>query len=340
MPCCQSVLSAAAAAAAAASSTPSWLHRLHAKEGLSFPSHLHIDDLLYGGREQPPPPQPLPTPPSSSHHHTNPAVVREPPPKAAKPKQQQPQQQQQRPPRNPSGSNPSSNNSPRPPPQPQFSAVISDVFVVPSSAPPDNPPPKAFRKQSRPRPTADDQPAPALPPRPHKEKKDKIAKAKKRRRAERAGDADGERSSRTDVTVIDTSTNGWKAAKVLIRRGDAWKVRDKKPSAMSEQEDALAKGKRRAGLVSKLQRDKEKEKLKEKEATSSGNIHAGTGDMMKETDDHIQTLKSLNVLKQTQKAVQQFFMYGLNRGKKNGLDCPIGDLRRNWGQDSLRQHCH
>jgi hypothetical protein len=96
-----------------------------------------------------------------------------------------------------------------------------------------------------------------------------IAKARKRRRAEGAGDDDGERCSRTAVTVIDTSTNGWKAAKVLIGRGDIWKVRDKKPSATSEHEDALAKGKRRAGLVSKLQRDREKEKLKEKEATSS-----------------------------------------------------------------------
>jgi hypothetical protein len=148
--------------------------------------------------------------------------------------------------------------------------VISDVFAVPSSSPPGTPPPKAFRKQSRPRPrTDDDQPIPALPspPRPHKDKKEKIAKAKKRRRAERAAEADGERTSRTDVTVIDTSIDGWKAAKVLIRRDDIWKVRDKKPSAVSELEDAIAKGKRRAGLVSKLQRDKEK--VKEKEATTS-----------------------------------------------------------------------
>jgi hypothetical protein len=259
MPCCQTVLSAAAAARR----TPSWLHRLHAKEGLSFPAHLQIDDLLYGGRR----PQPLQLqPPPSSNHHLDPTAVKElPPPKAAKPKQQQ--QQQQRPPRNPLQPNPSSGNSPPPQPQQQLTAVISDVFAIPSSVP-DTPALKAFRKQSRPRPKTDDQPTPASPPDP-KEKKNKIAKAKKRRRAERAGDANGERSSRTDVTVIDTSTKGWKAAKVLIRRGDVWKIRDKKPSATSEHEDALAKGKRRAGLVSKLQRDREKEKLKEKEATSS-----------------------------------------------------------------------
>jgi len=281
MPCCQTVLSAAAAAAAA-SSTPSWLHRLHAKGGLSFPSHLNIDDLLYGGRQaQTPPPQPLP-PSSSNHHNDLVVVVREPLAKAAaKPKQPPPPAQ--RAPRNPLRSNPSSSNSPQPPPpsqqQVQLAAVISEVFAVPSSAPPGIRPPKAFRKQSRPRPRTDeDQPIPALPAqRPHKDKKDKIAKAKKRRRAERAADADGERCSRTDVTVIDTSIDGWKAAKLLIRRGDIWKVRDKKPSAVSELEDAIAKGKRRAGLVSKLQRDKEKEKQKEKEAmTSVSNLHANS----------------------------------------------------------------
>ncbi|CAL5022355.1 unnamed protein product [Urochloa decumbens] len=302
MPCCQTLLTAAAAAA---SGTPSWLHRLHAKEGLSFPSHLNIDDLLYGGRQpQPPPPPtpPVPPPPPSSNHQTNLAVtVREPPPKAAaKPKQPQ---QQPRPPRNPARPNPSSSNSPPPLPELQLAAVISDVFAVPSSAPPGTPPPKAFRKQSRPRPrTDDDQPIAALPPapRPHKEKKEKIAKAKKRRRAERAAEADGERTSRTDVTVIDTSIDGWNAAKVLIRRGDIWKVRDKKPSAVSELEDAIAKGKRRAGLVSKLQRDKEKEKLnKEKEATTSGYIQAGGGDVTKESDD---SDKMLLVLNQSQKA--------------------------------------
>ncbi|XP_062218891.1 uncharacterized protein LOC133918831 [Phragmites australis] len=278
MPCCQTVLSAAAAAAR---STPSWLHRLHAKEGISFPSHLNIDDLLYGTRPQPPLPllPPPPPPPTSSNQHTNPAGIKEPPPKAAKPKQQ-------RPPRNPSRPNPSSSNSPQP--QLQLTAVISDVFAIPSSSPQDTPAVKAFRKQSRPRPKTDDQPIPASPPRHHKHK---IAKAKKRCRAERPADADEERCSRTDVTVIDTSTKGWKAAKLLIRRGDIWKVRDKKPSAVSEHEDAIAKGKRRAGLVSKLQRDQEKEKQKEKEATSSGNIRAVSGDVMKESDDPIQTPK-------------------------------------------------
>jgi hypothetical protein len=85
--------------------------------------------------------------------------------------------------------------------------------------------------------------------------------ARKRRRADRggAGVVDGERRSKTDVTVIDTSTQGWKAAKLLIRRGTAWRVRDRKYSEISETEE-VNKGKRRAGLVAKVLRDREREK--------------------------------------------------------------------------------
>ncbi|KAF0904930.1 hypothetical protein E2562_038733 [Oryza meyeriana var. granulata] len=268
MPCCSAVLSAAAAA----SRTPPWLHRLHAKGGLSFPSNLHIDDLLYGQRRGlPPPPRP---PPSSSN-------PKEPPP-PAKPKQPKPKQQQQPPPpqkplqlTNASLPNPSSSGNP-PPPQLQLSAIVADIFVTPSSAPPAIPPIKAFRKQNRPRPRPDKS------SRPRKENKDK-AKVKKRCRSERAADTDRERCTRTEVTVIDTSTDGWKAAKLLLRRGAT--------SAVSEPEDPT-KVKRRAGLVSKIQRDREKQKQKEKEATSLGNIHAtSSGDVMKESDGLIQALK-------------------------------------------------
>ncbi|EAZ36794.1 hypothetical protein OsJ_21133 [Oryza sativa Japonica Group] len=264
MPCCSAVLSAAAAAAAA-SRTPPWLHRLHAKGGLSFPSNLHIDDLLYGQHHALPHPPPPPPPPQPA---------KEPPP-PTKPKHPKPKQQQHPPP---------------PPPQkpPQAAALhlhSPDVFVTPSSAPPLIAPIKAFRKQNHPRPRPD------KASRPSKENKDKASKVKvkKRRRSDRAADGDGERCSRTEVTVIDTSTDGWKAAKLLLRRGAVWKVRDK-ASGVSEPEDPT-KMKRRAGLVSKIQRDREKQKQKEKEATSSGNIHASSGDGMKEPDGPIQALK-------------------------------------------------
>ncbi|KAL5200707.1 hypothetical protein ABZP36_021910 [Zizania latifolia] len=238
MPCCSTVLSAAAAASA--SRTPPWLHRLHAKEGLSFPPNLQIDDLLYGQRWSSPPPPPLP------------------------PKAKQPEVKKQQPPQgnNPSLPNPTSSNPT--PPQLQLSTVVADLFVTPSSAPPANPPIKAFRKQNHPRPRLDKS------SRPSKQNKDKAkAKVKKRRRTARAADADGERCTMTEVTVIDTSTDGWKTAKLLLRRGTAWKIREKVASGVSEPVDPT-KVKRRAGLVSKIQRDREKEKQKEKESTSAG----------------------------------------------------------------------
>ncbi|EMS59930.1 hypothetical protein TRIUR3_11864 [Triticum urartu] len=132
-----------------------------------------------------------------------------------------------------------------------LSGVISEIFAVPS-APRSNRPLKPFRKQYRPRPRPNVKSA-------NKDDKDK-AKARKRRRADRdAGAEHGERRSRTEVTVIDTSTDGWKAAKVLVRRGANWKISDRKHSEISETED-LSKGKRRAGLVAKVLRDKKKGK--------------------------------------------------------------------------------
>uniref|UniRef100_A0A0E0LAZ8 Uncharacterized protein n=1 Tax=Oryza punctata TaxID=4537 RepID=A0A0E0LAZ8_ORYPU len=277
MPCCSAVLSAAAAAAAA-SRTPPWLHRLHAKGGLSFPSNLHIDDLLYGQHHALPPPPPKEPPPPTKPKHPKPKQQQHPPP--LPPPQKPPQGST-----NLSLPNPSGNGNPPPPPQLQLSTVIADVFVTPSSAPPLLAPIKAFRKQNHPRPRPDKS------SRPSKENKDKASKVKvkKRRRSERAADGDGERCSRTEVTVIDTSTDGWKAAKLLLRRGAVWKVRDK-ALGVSEPEDPT-KVKRRAGLVSKIQRDREKQKQKEKEATSSGNLHASSGDVMKEPDGPIQALK-------------------------------------------------
>ncbi|CAM0950547.1 unnamed protein product [Alopecurus aequalis] len=281
MPCCHWVLSIAESSSN--NNTPSWLHRLHAKGGLSFPSHLQIDDLLYGQPQPspptpptPPPPPLLPTPPpppASSDRRLAVFNPQDPPPKP-------------KPPRNPTRPNPSGNNTNHPPqpqtppPPPPLSGVISDLFAVPS-APRSSRLPKPFRKQSRPRPRPKDKSA-------SKDDKDK-AKARKRRRADRyAGAVDGERRSKTEVTVIDTSTDGWKAAKLLVRKGPAWKVRDRKVSGISETEE-LNRGKRRAGLVAKVQRDKEKEK----DAALPGNIHASSGymRMVRPGDDAIETVE-------------------------------------------------
>lgn len=270
MPCCHWVLSVAESSSN--NKTPSWLHRLHTKGGLSFPSHLQIDDLLYGRTQlsPPSPPPPVPPPPPPSDRDAAATNPQDPPPNPnSTPK----------PPRNPAPPNPSDTNNnhspppPSPPPSPQpLSGVISEIFAVPS-APRSNRPLKPFRKQYRPRPRPNVKSA-------NKDDKDK-AKARKRRRADRdAGAEHGERRSRTEVTVIDTSTDGWKAAKVLVRRGANWKISDRKHSEISETED-LSKGKRRAGLVAKVLRDKKKGKG----AALPGNIHPSSGILIKVPDD-------------------------------------------------------
>ncbi|KAL5203715.1 hypothetical protein ABZP36_008586 [Zizania latifolia] len=247
MPCCSAVLSAAATAAAAASHTPRWLHRLHTKNNLSFPSNLQIDDLIHGQRQR------LPPPPPSSNSKEPP-----PPPEANQPNiKQQLWQQKPHQGNSPSLLNPS--GSKLPPPQPQLSIIIADIFATPSSAPPANLPIKALRKQNH---TCR---IPDKSPRPIKENKHKAkAKVKESSHIEHTTNAN-ERCTRNDVTIIDTSSNGWKAEKLLLHRGSIWKVHDKKASMVSKPVDPT-KVKRRSGLVLKIRRDMEKEK--EKESTS------------------------------------------------------------------------
>lgn len=299
MPCCSWVLSIVASSSGGAG-TPSWLHRLHAKGGLSFPKDLQIDDLLYGGSRSPaqpaaaaaaphpPPAAPLPPPPTPAAAAT---------PQAPPPKPNPTRTTPARP--NPSAATntdkPALPQQP-PTPPPPLSGVVSDIFAfaVPS-APRSTRLLKPFRKQSRPRPCSDDEgddKTPRSSTKENKNKKETKTKGRKRRRAERdaalAATANGtvERNSKTDVTVIDSSTEGWKGSKVLHIRGLSWKVQNKKVSLVAEPE-TLAKGKRRAGLVAKITRDREKER---KAAASQGNI-AISGDLVKEPDGATEMLK-------------------------------------------------
>ncbi|KAF3338796.1 hypothetical protein FCM35_KLT16267 [Carex littledalei] len=64
-----------------------------------------------------------------------------------------------------------------------------------------------------------------------KEKKKKKKKKKKGKKRIEAGSGlkmGSGTKGRTEATVIDTSTPGWKSAKILIRKGSNWKIRDKK----------------------------------------------------------------------------------------------------------------
>lgn len=58
--------------------------------------------------------------------------------------------------------------------------------------------------------------------------------------------------SRTDVTVIDTSSPSWKSQKIIFRKGSVWRVRDKKSWSVSRK-------KRRLGVVKRSASEKEQE---------------------------------------------------------------------------------
>ncbi|XP_078153259.1 uncharacterized protein LOC144548461 [Carex rostrata] len=53
-------------------------------------------------------------------------------------------------------------------------------------------------------------------------------KKKKKKKGKKRIEAGSGMKGRTEATVIDTSTPGWKSAKILIRKGSIWKIRDKK----------------------------------------------------------------------------------------------------------------
>ncbi|KAL5223639.1 hypothetical protein ABZP36_010278 [Zizania latifolia] len=126
--------------------------------------------------------------------------------------------------------NPSSSNPP--PLQLQLSTINTDLFINVSSTPLDNPPISALHKQNH------------LHPRPNKSscpsKENKCkgkAKVKKRRRTEHTMNTDKLRSTQNKVTIMDTSTNGWKATKLLLRKGTIWKVHDNKALGVSKHVD-------------------------------------------------------------------------------------------------------
>ncbi|CAO2038358.1 unnamed protein product [Urochloa humidicola] len=139
----------------------------------------------------------------------------------------------------------------------QASTMLPDVLSTPFSYPMDN---VLILKKLRSRMIIKDQSvlAPVLGS--HKLKKYKTTKVNKHHKAECDTSIVGERPRMIDVAIIDTSTNRWKIAKELKCMGDIWEVHDKKSFVTLDQEHVITKGKRRASLVSKLQRDNEKKK--------------------------------------------------------------------------------
>ena len=129
MPCCQLMLNAIMSTNATATKTPSWLHRLHVKKGISMPSNLQIDNLIYGDGSQPSLCFPVPT--SSSCHHKNPLDI------AKNQVQKATKLKRCKPPHNPTRQSPRFNRPhlSQPQPQPQPTTVVSNVSRIPSFDP-------------------------------------------------------------------------------------------------------------------------------------------------------------------------------------------------------------
>nr|CAD1822034.1 unnamed protein product [Ananas comosus var. bracteatus] len=106
---------------------------------------------------------------------------------------------------------------------------------------------------------------------------EEATKGLKKKRAAAEGpskDSDLAGYRRTDVTVIDTSSPGWKSVKLIYRKGKEWKVRVKKHW------NACQKKKRTVGLVG--EKGKEQSKLGSKDQE---NVRAKDGDTLKVSDD-------------------------------------------------------
>jgi len=68
--------------------------------------------------------------------------------------------------------------------------------------------------------------------------KEKSTKVKNNHKTECTTSAARKRCRSIDITVIDTSIDGWKATKKLTYGGEFWEVANKKSMLASEQEDA------------------------------------------------------------------------------------------------------
>ncbi|KAG8093481.1 hypothetical protein GUJ93_ZPchr0012g21985 [Zizania palustris] len=155
-----------------------------------------------------------------------------------------------------------------PPLQLQLPTIIVALCVPASSTPLANTPIKVIHKQNHHHPRLN------MSSCPNKENKDKAkvkanvkanvidnvkAKINKHRRTENIMNSNKENYTRNEVTIIDTSTSGWKATKLLFHSGAMWKVHDNKALVVSKHVDPT-KVKRWIDLVSNIRRDKEKEK--------------------------------------------------------------------------------
>ncbi|XP_010922571.1 uncharacterized protein [Elaeis guineensis] len=162
----------------------------------------------------------------------------------------------------------------------------------------------------------------------------KKSRTKARRKRGTAGspvESDLSTYSKTEVTVIDTSSPGWKSEKLIFRKGIVWKVRDKKLWN-------VCRKKRKLGLVERLISEKEKEQplidmkvpagKEHSRSVDEGGAHAEKRDASNESDDQIQIPKRKPKFSRSPRvpAAKDSSVYCLqvSTSRKNGLSCPRG----------------
>ncbi|KAJ6844342.1 adhesin FhaB [Iris pallida] len=269
------------------SSSSNWLDRLRSSKGFPLSPDLDLDHFLLSSN-----PNPNPTkPPKHGDHHLAATFM---------------------------------------------SDVLSDLFVI-NNRPP-KPPQKTSRKQPNPRnhvvpppPTgavspssADNSVAEAGRNRAAAAGATvKLKKKKKKRESHGSAESDLSGFSRTEVTVIDTSSGspGWKSEKVVFRKGLVWKVREKKVRS-------FVRKKRKVGSMERVASEKEKSVTAPAMAAEEEEVaDKDTDDLILRPRRRPKFLRSPHVL--ATKHPSGFRLEAIGTSKKSGSSDPRGALKAN-----------
>ncbi|KAG1365690.1 hypothetical protein COCNU_12G006900 [Cocos nucifera] len=255
-------------------SSSNWLDRLHTSKGLSIPADLDLDQFLSSIPDPNPNSNPKSFPPPHPETRTSDAPLSQPP--GEKPAATRRRRKQQPPPREESAAENKIAAGEKEQLFDLMSSALAELFIMGDRSATGilRASRRSARKQPNPKacvPSASASidgsflaGAPAachVPPATSPSSADNsVAEAKKsrtkaRRKRGTTGspvESDLSTYSKTEVTVIDTSSPGWKSEKLIFRKGMVWKVRDKKLWN-------VCRKKRKVGLVERLIGEKEKE---------------------------------------------------------------------------------
>ncbi|CAK9141581.1 unnamed protein product [Ilex paraguariensis] len=136
--------------------------------------------------------------------------------------------------------------------------------------------------------------------------------------------ADLSEFSRTEVTVIDTSCPSWKFEKLLFRRKNVWKVRDKKSKVMK-----VGKKKRKASALEEESVGREnKANVAVGQCGSSKEGNYGEEGLMPPNEDHHRSDKAVEVWRETTAVLNHV-------PKKKQMDLSPSKLKKEGSSDVL-----